>query len=186
MELTQAILKRRSIRKFTDYVVTDAEIAELLEAARWAPSWANTQCCEFIVVRDRGLIEKITAAYSEFNPARKCSLAASALIIGCAHSKKAGVKEGGWATKFSSWYMFDLGLAVQTICLRAHELGLGTVIVGLMNHDICKDLLGLPEDYEVVVSIPIGKPAVEAKEGPARRAVAEFTHLDRFGNPFMS
>ncbi|HPV42751.1 MAG TPA: nitroreductase family protein, partial [Spirochaetota bacterium] len=49
MELKEAILKRRSIRKFTDYQVTDAEIDELLEAARWAPSWANTQVWEFVV-----------------------------------------------------------------------------------------------------------------------------------------
>ena len=72
MEVLEAIRKRRSIRRFTDYYVTDDEIRELLEAARWAPSWANTQVWEFVVVRDKAQIEKIAACYPELNPAVKC------------------------------------------------------------------------------------------------------------------
>ncbi len=71
MELQQAIVERRSIRRFTDYYVTDDEIKQILEAARMAPSWANVQPWEFIVVRDKTLIEKITQTYSPNNPARK-------------------------------------------------------------------------------------------------------------------
>lgn len=51
MELREALMTRRSVRKFTDYNVTDEEINIILEAARWAPSWSNTQCWEFIVIR---------------------------------------------------------------------------------------------------------------------------------------
>ena len=60
MELMEAITHRRSVRKFTDYYVTDEEIREMLNAARLAQSWANTQVWEFIVVRDRDLIKKVT------------------------------------------------------------------------------------------------------------------------------
>jgi nitroreductase len=186
MELTEAIRKRRSVRKFTDYSVTDDEITELLEAARWAPSWANTQVWEFIVVRDKGLIEKVAETYAEKNPAYKCTLAASVLIVACAKTGISGTKGDGEATKFTNWFMFDVGMAVQNISLRAHELGLGTVVVGLMDQDACRKVLSVPEGYEVVVVLPVGQPAVSAKEGPPRKEQKEFVHLNTFGNLFTA
>lgn len=185
MELQDAILKRRSIRKFTDYYVTDDEIKEVLEAARWAPSWANTQTWEFIVLRDQGLIEKVADTFSETNPARKCSLSASALIVACAKSGVAGSKEGVDVTKFSTWFMFDLGCAVQNLSLKAHELGLGSVIVGFMDHDKCREILSVPDGYEVVVALPIGKPESTDKKATPRKELSGCVYLDRFGEPFV-
>ncbi len=181
MELQEAILKRRSIRNFSRDDVTDDQLRQIFEAVRWSPSWANTQVWEFVVVRDKKLIQGVTETYSEKNPARKCSLAASALIVVCAKTGLSGCYGGKQATKHSDWYMFDLGLATQTLCLKACELGLGTVVVGLIDHDACKKLIGLPDDHEVAAVIPIGRPAVELKEGPPRKAVSEMVHLDRFG-----
>ncbi len=181
MELKEAILKRRTVRKFTDYRVTDVEIGELIEAARWAPSWANTQVWEFIVVRDGDLIREVTGTYAENNPATRCSLAASVLIVACARTGISGGKGGAQETAFSEWFMFDLGLAVQNLCLRAHDLGLGTVIVGLMDHDACGKLLSLPDGVKVVAVIPVGRPAVPDKQGPPRKSVEDILHLNRYG-----
>jgi nitroreductase len=142
MELMDTILTRRSVRKFTDYTVTDDEIRQILEGARWAPSWANTQVWEFIVIRDKALMERIAGTYVDKNPATKCSLAASVLIMACAKTGVSGCYGGQDVTKFSNWFMFDLGIAVQNLCLKAHELGLGSVVVGLMDHDACKKLVG--------------------------------------------
>lgn len=83
MELQEAILKRRSVRRFTDQEVTDQQLQQIFEAVRWSPSWANTQTWEFVVIRDKELIQKVTATYEMekgTNPATKCSQAASALI----------------------------------------------------------------------------------------------------------
>ncbi|OHD64038.1 MAG: hypothetical protein A2176_05445 [Spirochaetes bacterium RBG_13_51_14] len=184
MELMEAILKRRSQRKFTDYYVTDDEIRELLDAARWAPSWANTQIWEFIIVRNKEIIQKIASTYTENNPAIKCSQGASVLIVGCAKTGVSGGQKGIKETIFSEWYMFDLGLAVQNLCLRAHELGLGTVIVGLLNHTALKKHLSVPEGYEAVVVLPIGKPVVPDKQGPPRKEIKDFAHLDTFSTPY--
>ncbi|MDY6964359.1 MAG: nitroreductase family protein [Halobacteriota archaeon] len=184
MELKEAILKRRSIRRFTDYLVTDDEIKEMIEAARWAPSWANTQSWEFIVVRDKKIIEDVTATYSEKNPATKCSNSASVLIVACAKKDISGYKKEEKKTKFSDWFMFDLGMAVQNLLLRAHELGLGSVVVGLLDHDACRKVLGVPDEYEVAVVVPIGRPDVEGKEGPPRKDLKEFVHLDNFDRTF--
>jgi nitroreductase len=184
MELKDAILKRRSVRKFTDYEVTNGEVNELLDAARWAPSWANTQVWEFIVVRDKDIIQKIVSTYTETNPATKCSLAASVLIVGCAKTGISGSKKGTKESSFSEWFMFDLGLAVQNLCLRAHDLGLGTVIVGSLDHASCKQYLSVPDGTEVVVVIPVGKPAVPDKQGPPRKNISDFTHMNIFGNAY--
>ncbi len=185
MELQEAILKRRSVRKFTEEFVTDDELRQIFEAVRWSPSWANTQVWEFIVVRDKELIKKVTGTYSEHNPAGKCSLTASALIVACAKTGVSGCYGGKEATAIHNWYMFDLGMAVQTLCLKAHELGLGTVVVGLMDHEACKKILDVGEGYKVVAVIPIGRPGLPPKEGPVRKDISEFVHLDSFNKPMF-
>ena len=81
--------------------------------------------------------------------------------------------------------MFDLGLAVQTLCLRAHDLGLGTVVVGLMNHEACKKVLRVPDRHEVVAVIPIGKSAVPPREGPPRKVISEMVYINTFGKPLF-
>jgi nitroreductase len=126
------------------------------------------------------LIEKVTGAYAEKNPATKCPLTASALIIACAKTGISGCYGGKEVTAIHNWYMFDLGMAVQTFCLKAHELGLGTVVVGLMDHEACKKILVIPEGHKVVAVIPIGRPAVSPREGPARKSIAEMVYLNTF------
>jgi nitroreductase len=75
--------------------------------------------------------------------------------------------------------MFDLGLATQSLCLMAHSLGLGTVVVGMMDHDKTKKVLGVGEEYEVVTLIPIGYPAKDSP-APRRRETSEFLHKEKF------
>ncbi len=184
MELSEAILNRRSVRKFTNHYVTDEEIREVIDAAHNAPSWANTQVWEFIVVRERELIKEVTETYSTTNPARTCSFDASAIIVACAKTKVSGCKEGKERTKFNEWFMFDLGMAAQTLCLKAHEIGLGTVVVGSMDHDACAKVLLMPEGYEVVVAIPLGRPAAQSGKGPTRKDLRSCVYLDAFGEQY--
>lgn len=184
MNLDEAIFGRRSVRKFNDHYVTDEEIRTLIEAARWAPSWANTQVWEFIVVRDKGIIEQVAGTYVEKNPATKATLAASALIVACAKDGVSGCYDGKDVTKIQKWYMFDLGIAVQNLCLKAHEMGLGTVVVGYMDHDACKKILEVPEGYEVVAVLPVGQPLAPSKGGPPRKELSSFLYRDKFGNAF--
>ncbi|MCL1981273.1 MAG: nitroreductase family protein [Proteobacteria bacterium] len=184
MELQEAILNRRSVRRFTDEAVTDQQLRQIFETVRMSPSWGNTQVWEFVVVRDKELIQKITATYQMdkgTNPATKCSQAASALIVVCAKTGVSGCYGGVDNTKFSNWFMFDLGIATQTLCLRAHEMGLGTVVVGLLDHEACRRLITLPDGYEAVAVLPIGRPAVEQKAGPPRKQVADMVYRDAFG-----
>ena len=75
--------------------------------------------------------------------------------------------------------MFDLGLATENLCLAAHDSGLGTVIVGLFDHDKVGEAVKLPDGHEVLVLIPLGYPDQEPKP-PKRRERGEFVHYDTF------
>ena len=97
----------------------------------------------------------------------------------CGKLKKSGYYKDLITTKFGDWFMFDLGLATQNLCLAACNRGLGTVIVGLFDHDRAKTILNLPEDYEVPVLIPLGYPA-KPSSPPKRKDVRDFVHADAF------
>ena len=184
MELQKAIVNRCSIRKFTDYFVTDDEIAQILSAGRMAQSWANTQVWRFLVVRERELIHSISQLYNEENPAQKCSDSASALIVICAKLNESGTKKGQTATTFKEWFLFDIGVTTQNICLTAYELGLGSVVIGALDHAECNKLLHIPKDFTSVVVIPVGKPQNPEKTGPGRNELKDLVYLDRFGDKF--
>ncbi len=77
--------------------------------------------------------------------------------------------------------MFDVGLAMQTLCLAAHALGLGTVVVGMFDHKKAEKILGVPGDVEVVAMTPLGYPATGGAT-PKRKDISEFVFFERYGN----
>jgi len=178
-DLTEVIRDRRSIRKYEEKDISPDVLNEVLEAVRWAPSWANTQCWEVIVIKDTAVREKLQETIAPKNPATKAIVAAPVLLALCGKLKVSGYYDGNVTTKFGDWFMFDLGIATQNICLAAHNAGLGTVIVGLFDHDKAKQVLQVPEGHELVALIPMGYPA-KSPSAPKRREVNEFTHFEKF------
>jgi nitroreductase len=175
----KTIMQRRSIRRYRDKDIPDEVLNNLLEAVRWAPSWANTQAWEIVVVKDRNNKEKIQTAVSSRNPSYLALVNAPVLLVVCAQLKKSGYYNEEYPTKFGDWFMYDLGLATENLCLAAHDAGLGTVIVGLFDHDRVGEIINLPADHEVVVLVPLGYPDHEPKP-PRRRETGEFVHQERF------
>jgi len=177
-DLMDIIKGRRSIRKYQDKEIPEESLNQILESVRWAPSWANTQCWEVIVVKDPGIKEQFQGTLIK-NPATKAMVQAPVVLVICGKLRSSGYYKEQVTTKFGDWFMFDLGIATQNICLTASALGLGTVIVGLLDHNKAKEILGVPDDYEVVTMIPLGYPAKEP-EAPKRREISEFAHYDKF------
>jgi nitroreductase len=178
-DLISIIKGRRSIRRYQDKVIPDGYLKQILEAIQWSPSWANTQCWEVVVVKDPGMKESLKEALPPTNPAHKAMIEAPVIMALCGKLKSSGYYKGDAATKLGDWFMFDLGLATQSLCLVAHSLGLGTVVVGMIDHDKAKKVLGVGEGYEVVALIPIGYPARDSA-APKRREIKEFIHPERF------
>ena len=180
MEVMSAILTRRSVRHYQPDPVKEEDLTAVLEAARWAPSWANTQCWRFVVVRDAATKAALAGTLSPGNPATSAITEAPVVIAACAELGMAGYKRGEACTDKGDWFMFDVALAMQNLVLAAHSLGLGTVHVGLVDAPRAAKILGLPPGIVFVEMTPLGYPAEQPK-APPRKEVSEMVFYDRYG-----
>ena len=190
MDLFEAVKNRRSIRNYRTDDVDDKAIEKILEAGRWAPSWANTQCWRFIVVRDPGTRAEIADTLFGIklpdkqldNPAKKAFKVVPAIIVVCAEMGKAGFnpRTGDPDTDKGDWLMFDVALAVQNMVLAAHAMGLGTVIVGAFDAPEVEKLLGVPSGYRAVTMFPVGMPDRKGS-APPRKELSEISFKERWG-----
>jgi len=178
-DLMSLVRGRRSIRRYQDKEIPEADLQKILEAVQWSPSWANTQCWEVVVVKGKEMKQKLNEALPPTNPASKGLPEAPVVLVLCGKLQSSGYYKGQVTTKLGDWFMFDLGIATQSLCLMAHSLGLGTVIVGLFDHNKAKAALGVGDGYEVVAVVPVGYPAKDSP-APKRREIPEFTHHEKF------
>jgi nitroreductase len=176
----EAIHKRRSIRKYKPDPVSEEALQRIMEAVRWSPSWANTQCWEFVVVRDPKVKSEILKTVPETNRVHSAMVEAPVILILCGKKGISGFKKGEVTTIKGDWLMFDTGIAMQNLCLAAYSLGLGTVVVGMFDHKKAEEILGVPGDVEVVAMTPLGYPATGGAT-PKRKDISEFVFSDRYG-----
>ena len=179
MDLMDAIKGRRSIRKYKPDPVPEEALQTVIEAVRWAPSWANTQCWEIIVVKDPKVKSELSTALPKTNPALSSMTDAPIVLILCGKKGVSGYYKGQSATVKGDWLMFDTGLAMQNLCLTAQALGLGTVVIGLFDHKRVEEILGVPQNVEVVAMTPLGYPASEGT-APKRKEFSEFVFYDKY------
>ena len=175
----QAIQDRRTVRKFEEQPVTEEQVNTLLESIRWAESWANTQCWEVVVVRNEEIKAQLQETMAKGNPGAKSVVQAPVVFAVCAKLQTSGFYKDQAPTKFGDWFMFDLGIASQNLSLAAHSMGLGSVMLGLFDHDQAAQVLKVPQGYELVTLIPVGVPA-KIPSAPNRKGIHEFTHWDTF------
>jgi len=189
MEILEAIKTRRSIRNYKPDPVEDEALETVLEAARWAPSWGNSQCWRFIVVRDNNIKAKLAESLVKivekpdgmvYNPSSKAITQAPIVIVACAKLGRSGFKSNIAITSKGDWYMFDVALAMQNMALAAHALGLGTVHVGAFDAEKVAEILEVPEGFCVVEMTPLGFQEREGK-APPRKELSEITFYDKFG-----
>ncbi len=189
MEVMEAIKTRRSIRKYKTTPVDDKTLGLVLEAARWAPSWANRQCCRFVVVRDSNIKSKLAGSLTKVeiegtlvnNRSVEAIKSAPLVIVACAELGKSGYMFGKPATdKGDFWYMYDVALAMQNLALAAHSLGLGTINIGAVDAKKVASILGIPAGFCAVSMTPLGYPDQEPKVVP-RKELSEIVSYDKFG-----
>ena len=181
MDVITALKERRSIRKYKPDAITDSDLTAVVEAARWAPSWANTQCWELIIVKDSDTKKKLSETIPSGNPACSALREAPVVIVACAQMGKAGYFKGKPVTDKGDWYMFDVALAMHNLTLAAHARGLGTVHVGFFDAKEVSHLLEVPENVAVVEMTPLGYPDGTVKP-PARKPVQDFVSYEKFGS----
>ncbi len=173
MDVFEAIKDRRAVRKYKTTPVDEKTVERLLEAVRLTPSWANTQCWRFVVVRDSRTKGQLADKLSPGNPAAEAIRNAPVVIVACAELGRAGFKRGVVQTDKGDWFMFDVGLAMESLTLAAFALGLGTVHVGNFDAKKVAEILKVPDGFCVVEMTPLGYP----DETPAARPRKELSEI---------
>lgn len=180
MDLMEAIKGRRSIRKYKPDPVPEGVFRTLMEAVRWSPSWANTQCWEVIAIKDPKVKSELATALPKGNPALTSMADAPLVLVLCGKKGISGSYKGQTVTAKGDWLMFDTGIAMQSLCLAAYSLGLGTVVVGMFDHKKAEEILRVPQNVEVVAMTPLGYPATEGST-PKRKEISEFVFHETYG-----
>jgi nitroreductase len=187
LDILESIKNRRSIRKFKIDPIDDKTIETILDAARLAPSWTNTQCWRFIVVRDSNIKSQLADTLQRpspnvaANPATNAIKNAPVVIVACAEKGISGCYEGKPSTdKGDYWFMYDIALAMQNLTLTATSLGLGTVHVGLFDNTKVSALLDVPDKFTVVAMTPLGVPEYQPNPRP-RKELGEIVFKEKFG-----
>ncbi len=149
------ILKRKSVRKYTDLDIQPDIIKKILEAAMAAPSAGNQQPWHFIVMNQRELLD----AVPEFHQYAKMIKQAPCAILVCGDLK---------LEKHKDFWVQDCSAATQNILLAVNSLGLGSVWLGIYPREQrvegLKKLLKLPEEIIPFSLIPIGGTDEEMNE----------------------
>lgn len=179
MNAIEMIKERRSVRKFKDEIVDHRLMEEIVEAARFAPSWGNFQVARYTFVDDPDMIQQLaTEGVNGFVYNVNTLKEAKGVAILSYVKGKSGKLEGPdyVTSKDSVWEVFDAGIACQTFCLAAHEKGVGTVIMGVINDASISSIAQLPKEETVAALIVYGYP----DESPVQTPRLDVQDLMRF------
>jgi len=193
--LLKLMSSQGTVRHFKSNPVPEEYLEKIIQAARWAPSGANTQPWDFIVVKDPGLKEEIAHIFVESHQRakkedrefpyetgeklRRRFMDPPILIVVCTDTRfmKAYPKVGYREQILN----VSMGAAIQNMMLAANALGLGLSwgTVNTLNRDKLQKLLGVPAHSRVLEVLQLGYPA---KRAPPRfrRDPHDFTHADKF------
>lgn len=150
MEFTQLIARRYSVRAYRPDPIEDEKLLQVLEAARLAPTAANRQPVQLLVIHTAGREAELGRIYH-----RPWFVQAPLLIAVCAISSQAWVRE---SDRFNA-RLIDSAIMADHLILAAANLGLGTCWVAAFNVDAAREVLGLPSETEPVIFTPLGYPA---------------------------
>lgn len=194
-DLLKLMGRQGTVRHFKPDPVSGEELEKVLQAARWAPSGANTQPWDFIVIKNPKLKEKIAHIFVESQQRakkedkkfpygadeelRRRFTDPPILIVVCADTRfmKAYPKVGYREQILNA----SMGAAIQNMVLAANALGLalswGTV--DTLSRDKLRKLLGVPTRIRILEVLQLGYPAARALPR-SRRDPRDFTHVDKF------
>lgn len=159
MDFIELVQTRKSIRDYLDKPVEEETLKKIFEAARLAPSWANKQCCQYVVVKNKDKIQELAGGYNSWLKQ------APIIVVACADPKSSGSHDD------MDYYLVDVGISLQQLILAATSFGLGTCWIGGMNENMIKKILEIPDNIKVVAMTPLGYPAESSLRSTLARKV---------------
>jgi nitroreductase len=165
MEIFEAIRTLLAVREYEQRPISDEVVARILEAGRLSGSSGNKQPWHFIVVQDPETLRQLAAV----TPSGPYIAGAPLAIVVAVERKRVA----------------DGSRAIQNMLLAAWGEGVGGNWVGFGKMEEVKQLLGIPEELDVVAVVPFGYPAKPVGQGKkSRKPLAEVAHRERWGKPF--
>ena len=168
MEAIEAIMGRRSIRRYTDKKIPEETITKLLKAAMNAPSAHNKQPWHFIVVDDRETMLKIPE-YHQYS--KMLENASHAIVV-----------LGDNNIQTSDFWVHDTSAATENILIAAHAMGLGAVWLGIHPHESLiegtKKLFDIPDHVTPLCIISLGYP--DETRSPSENYNPERVHKNKW------
>jgi nitroreductase len=153
MEFFELIQKRYSVRAYRSTPVEKEKLQKVLEAARLAPTAANKQPFELIVIETKGREVELRRIYG-----REWFVQAPLVICACARTPEAWTRRDG-----KNYADVDTTIAMDHLILAAADLGLGTCWIAAFDPAAARDVLKLPAHVEPVAFTPLGYPADDWK-----------------------
>lgn len=169
MTLLDDLRGRRSIRRYTDEPVSEDDLEDLLRAAMSAPSAGNEQPWQFVVIREKELLEAIPNTHPYAAIAKQAPL----VVLVCGDET---------LERYAGFWVQDCAAATEDLLLAAHSKGLGAVWIGLHpveeRVEAMRTLFGIPPQVIPFALVPIGHPAEE--KPPLSRFDRHRIHYDRW------
>jgi len=169
MDFRELINTRYSVRAYKSEPVEDEKLQQVLDAARLAPTAANRQPFQLIVIHTAGREAELRRIY-------KAEWFCKAPLVICA----CAVPSRAWSRMDDKNYSdVDVTIAMDHLILAATELGLGTCWIAAFNPSATREVLGLPEDVEPVAFTPLGYPA-DQLGAKRREPLSELVRYERW------
>lgn len=170
MEFPELIRKRYSVRAYKPDPLEDEKLQQVLEAARLAPTAANRQPFQLIVIHTRGREAELRRIYNQ-----DWFVQAPLVICAC------GIPAQGWVRRRDgkNYTDVDVAIAMDHLILAATEAGLGTCWIGAFDPAAAREVLGLPEGVEPIAFTPLGYPADQPKP-KKRKPLSELVRYERW------
>jgi nitroreductase len=169
MEFSEIVAKRYSVRAYLSTPIEDEKLNRVLEAARLAPTAANRQPFQVIIIHTKGREEALRKVYNR-------DFFVQAPVVICV----VGTPQDGW-TRYdgANYTQVDAAIVMDHIILAATDLGLGSCWIADFNPEAARTMLELPDKVEPVVFTPLGYPITEPKE-KIRKPLAELVRYERW------
>lgn len=174
MELLDLMKTRHSIRKYTDERIRTQDLEQILQAGMLSASGKNTRPWEFVVVRDKSVLEKMASARSM--GAQMLAEADAAIVV---------IAD---ADKTDTW-IEDCSIVMANMHLMAHSLGVGSCWIqgrlreaknGQQTEEFLRSLLGFPVKYKLLAILSLGMPNEQKKASELEELPKEKIHWERY------
>ncbi len=169
MKFAELIKKRYSVRAYKPDPVEEDKLQRVLEAVRLAPTAANRQAFQIIVIHTAGREAELRRIYG-----RDWFVQAPLVICAC------GIPAQNWVRSDGKNYNdVDVTIAMDHLILAATDAGLGTCWIGAFDPVAAREVLGLPDGVEPIAFTPLGYPADQPRP-KKRKALSELVRYERW------